>query len=120
MRLPSMTMPVPLISRGDCLVQGLGRSGLRTEENTFTTEFSTRPPAGSGLAVSLLVSWARTAPGVEIRAARSRPADTPRMRMESCILLMGDWIFSGKGSRGGRRVETQGNPRSPQVQSPHY
>src|SRR5437879_5592343 len=42
MRLPSITIPVPVTSAGACLVQGLKKSGYRAVEKTFTTEFSTR------------------------------------------------------------------------------
>src|SRR5437868_280780 len=40
-RLPLMTVPLPVISDGDCLVQGLLGSGARTVENTLTTASST-------------------------------------------------------------------------------
>src|SRR3954464_1729049 len=39
-RLPSITTPAPVKSVAAFLVQGLYRSGSRTEENILTTDFS--------------------------------------------------------------------------------
>src|SRR5258708_39979950 len=44
MRLPSITTPLPTISRGVCLAHGLNTSGSRTVAKTRTAAFSTRVP----------------------------------------------------------------------------
>src|SRR4051812_32587092 len=72
MRLPSMTTPVPVMSRGACFVQGLKGSGARTLAKIFTTEFSTGFDLGAAGVVSVLaggVSAGSAGRGVGITVA---------------------------------------------------
>src|SRR6185312_2092351 len=48
MRLPSMTTPEAVISRGACLVHGRNGAGARTVAKIFTTEFSIVSALGAG------------------------------------------------------------------------
>ena len=92
--MPSITMPVPLISRGACLVQGFNRSGPRTVEKTLTTEFSMLlPVAGAGAAgAGAGAAGAGAASGVWARrvemgtmSVSSQTAGAPRRRSVECI-----------------------------------
>src|SRR6185312_6017266 len=54
MRWPSITTPEPVTSAGDCLVQGLSRSGRRNVAKILTTALSASwamPGVGSGVGV---------------------------------------------------------------------
>ena len=69
-RLPSITTPVPLASRGLCLAQGRIRSGIRIVAEIFTTD--------SRIAVSC--AWASAALLSRAGGGRARPPTRPRGR----------------------------------------
>src|SRR5215470_11804078 len=87
MRLPSITTPVPEISRGADLVHGFATSGPRTVENTLTTAFSACVLSGEAASPSFLgAAW----------AAAMRPTIRKKLRGQRTVAGIEDPV----GSRG--------------------